>query len=263
MVGGLAAPVLAQDDTGVVTVTVQAAVVSVSVTPDAINYGLVSLNAEGLKPVEPTADPRIVANNTGTGWVDFTIRGADTDDWTLGAVAAPETYVHYFGRGPTGNVTYTPLTSLDYQDLDPFVSHSPGSASVFRLMMDTPTTSAFFGTQTTAVTVMVTLVEEGTSLTLDIDAPSYPLGGGPAVLTANVTDPDDNPVTGIPSGNFRTFILGIPDPQPVNFTETGSGIYTGNLTISALASDNYTVKVYAWDTLLRRASDVADFEITP
>ncbi len=259
VVGGLAVPAFAAEE-GVVTVTVTVAVVSIMVEPDAISYGLVGLDTEGLKPVEPSVDPRIQAKNTGSSWVEFTIKGADTDNWTLGAVAAPETYVHYFGRGPTGNMTYTALDT-DWQNLDGYVSNSPGCASGFGLMMDTPTSSAFYGAQTTAVTVMVTMVAQGNSLTLDADGP-YTLGGGPAVLTANVTDNVSAPVTGIPSGNFRTFIPGMPGPQPVTFTEAGSGIYSGNLTISALPSDNYTVRVFAWDTSMNRAVGGANFEIT-
>ncbi len=262
VVGGLAAPAFAQDDTGVVTVTVTVAVVSVSVEPGAVNYGLVGLDTTGLKPVAPSIDPIILVHNTGTGWVDFTIKGANTDNWTLGAVAAPETYVHYFGHGPAGNVTYSPLTSPAYQDLDPFVSISPGSFSHLFLMMDTPTSSAFYGAQTTAVTVMVTMVDQGISLALDADGP-YTQGGGPAVLTANITDNVSAPVTGIPSANFWTMVSGIPgNPQPVTFTETASGIYSGNLTISAFPSDNYTVQVHAWDTLMNEAAGTAEFNIT-
>jgi len=67
-------------------------------------------------------------------------------------------------------------------------------------------------------------------------------------------------VTGLPSDNFTTFLLGGLGKQPVTFTKTATdGVYTGDLEIGTLPVGSYTVKVYAQDP--RRAAGQDDFDI--
>ena len=243
VVGGLSVPVFSAD-TGVVSVTAELSQVSVTVNPNSINYGLVPLYATGLKPV---GDPVIFATNTGNCFVDMQIKGANTTNWALSSSPDVDKYVHYFGY-PFFAPTYTPL-STGYQDLGPFSSYSPFMGELFKLQMDTPTTSSFVGTQSTTVTVMVTMVTNGLKVVLEAGGP-YPQGGPSATLTATVTDQNGNPVAGISVGNFFTIIFppGFPGTPlilpPTTWVNNGGGSYTGTADISSLTTlGDYNVSV--------------------
>ena len=243
-------------DTGVVQVTAEPAQVSVSVNPDNVSYGVVDMGQTGLVP---GGDPVIEADNTGNWWASFQIKGADTTGgWILSDTATPEHYVHYFGPipqlpiFPPGTVTYTPLSSTVYQDLGG-VSYSPHLGVWFKLKMDTPTLSSATGTQTTTVTVMVTQEDEGLILDLTTDNDTYEQGGGPVLLSANVTNQDGVPVSGLT--NFAIIVMegnpptpGIPPiAQTITLIDAGGGIYTGSLDISSLDAGIYTVAIYTDD----------------
>jgi hypothetical protein len=245
VVGGLSIPAFSAD-TGVVSVTADVAQVSVTVTPNSVSYGLVPMNTTNLNPV---GNPSIRAWNSGNCFVDMFIRGADTTNWALSLTGAPgeNIYVHKFGFGfPTP--VYTPLALLN-QDLGVFSSYGPGSANFFNLQMDTPTISAFTGTQSTTVTVMVTMVTEGLKLVISTDYETYAQSDGPAYLTATVTDQNGAPVPGLPTGNFFTLIF--PSTFPVDpliiptttWVNNGGGTYTGTMDISTLVPGNYSVSV--------------------
>jgi hypothetical protein len=235
VVGGLTIPAFSAD-TGVVQVTAEVAQVSVTVTPDNVNYGLVPLNTTNISPV---GDPSILAQNTGNCFVDMLIRGADTTNWALGTYPGDNTYVHKFGQGMPTPV-YAPL-ALSNQDLGFFSSYSPGSLEFFKLKMDTPTTSSFTGTQLTTVTVMVTMETQGLKVVLEAGGP-YPPGGPSATLTATVTDQDGHPVPGIPIGNFFTVVFPATPPgapaifPPTIWVDNGGGVYTGTADISSLTT---------------------------
>jgi len=238
VVGVLSVPAFSAD-TGVVTVTAEPAQVSVMVSPNSVNYGLVPLNTTGLKPV---GDPGILALNTGNCFVDMLICGADTTNWDLSSSPDVDKYVHYFGM-PFFAPTYTPL-SYSYNDLGSFSSYGPGSGEQFKLKMDTPTTSAATATQSTTVTVMVTMVTEGLKVVLEAGGP-YPPGGPSATLTATVTDQDGHSVAGIPIGNFITVVFPATPPGvppiflPSTWVDDGGGTYTGTADISTLDSEDY------------------------
>jgi hypothetical protein len=238
VVGGITVPAYSAD-TGVVSVTAEVAQISVFVTPDNVNYGLVPMNTMGLKPID---DPEIYVYNNGNCFVDMFIRGADTTNWALKTTHGVDEYVHYFGQGIPAPV-YIPLTLLD-QNLGYWTSYSPSpfAAESFWLQMDTPTSSAATGTQSTSVTVMVTFEENGIRLNVTPDQDPYPNGDGPAILTATVTDQNGNPVEGIPSGDFSTYLYGV-GPQTITWTETDSGVYTGELDISTLTGYGWTLNI--------------------
>jgi len=234
---------------GTVTVTIESATVSVSVNPTSVSYGVVGQDKTGLVP---GGDPTIFAQNTGNWWAGFQIKGADTTGgWILSDAAGPDAYVHYFSQGTPTMVVYNPLSS-SYQNLGG-TSYSPYQVTFFKLRMDTPTESAFMGTQNTTVTVMVTLENEGFKLILETDSDTYEQGSNdPVQLSANVTNQDGDPVSGLT--NFLVVINqgnpptpGIPPiiMQSIPMTETGSGtgIYTGSLDISSLGEGIYSVGI--------------------
>jgi len=246
VVGGLTIPAFSAD-TGVVQVTAEVAQVSVTVTPDNVNYGLVPLNTTGLKPI---GNPAVNVQNTGNTFVDMFIRGDDTTNWALSPSPDTDKYVHYFGY-PFFAPAYVPL-SKGNQDLGPYSSYSPFSGELFTLQMDTPTTSTFTGTQTTTVTAMVTMVTEGIRGILEADGPYT--GGVDTTLTvtANVTNQNGAPVLGLSLVNnffFGVFSGVFPNQTIVpglsaTWVENGGGIYTGSITdISTLPAGTYFVVV--------------------
>jgi len=265
VIGGLSAPVFALD-TGVISVTAEVAQISVSVNPDTITYGLVPLATIG---VQPSDNPTIFAFNTSNCFVDMQIKGAHTTDWTLDTAPGADTYVHYFGQ-PFFAPSYTPL-GTDYNDLGTWESYSPGSIEMFLLQMDTPTSSSSFEMQATTVTVLVTYEEEGIKALLDANGP-YTAGSANVTVTANVTDQDNSPVTGLTADKFSTAVFSGTPPNmtiildPVlttTWVENGGGIYTGTITdISTLLAGDYWASVNINDGL-HFAGSGDGFDIVP
>jgi hypothetical protein len=246
------------DTEGTVMVTIESATVSVAVNPSSVSYGVVGQDKTGFVP---SGDPTIFAQNTGNWWASFQIKGADTTGgWILSDTAETDAYVHYFGSmpqppiTPPGPVSYTKLTK-NYQNLGG-VSYSPYIGTGFKLKMDTPTYSAYMGTQNTTVTVMVTLEKEGLKFNLTPDHDTYTQGDGPVLLSGNVTNQDGVLVSGLT--HFFLFVSqgnpptpGIPPVimHPIILTETGSGtgIYTGSVDISSLDKGIYNVGIITND----------------
>ncbi len=242
LVGGLAAPAFSASE-GVINVTADVAQLSVTVAPNTVSYGLVPLNTTG---VQPDGNPMIFAQNTGNCFVDMQIKGANTTDWALGETAAEDVYVHYWGYlFPTP--TWTDMDT-DYDDLGSWESYAPFTNEAFWLQMDTPTSSSSFGTQSTTVTVMVTYEEEGVRCILEAGGP-YTEGSANITATANVTDQNNNPVTGLTGSNFSHMVFSgtFPNITPIFdpvftavWTENGGGIYTGEIgDISSLPAGEY------------------------
>ncbi len=243
LVGGLSAPAFS-NSVGVINVTADVAQLSVTVSPDTISYGLVPMNTTGVLP----DITMIFATNTGNCFVDMQIKGANTTDWALGETAGENIYVHYWGYYFPA-LTYTKM-STDYDDLCSWESYAPYTKELFFLMMDTPTSSSSYGTQETTVTVMVTYEEEGIRGILEAGGP-YTAGTANITATANITDQDNNPVTGLTTeSNFLAVNLFSGTPPDLTWlsdltltaewTEVGGGIYTGEIgDISSLTAGDY------------------------
>ncbi len=259
LIAGQALPVSAQEES--VSVTLQLAEVSISLSPGTVDYGIVQLGSTNNKPID---DPWIVAANTGTAWVEMSIKGDDTDDgggggWTLAGSAGVETYVHKFGVGGVG---YTPL-STSYDGLGSYVSIAPLAIIGFKLQMDGPTSSSSLAVQSTSVTVMATMVAEGITVIAELDEPSYPEGTPTALVTATVTNADDSPVTGLSASNFFMWIGG--NPATITWEETApgsSGIYEGTLDISGLSQGSYLTGVTVDDGGTQMGFSEVTIEIT-
>ena len=117
---------------------------------------------------------------------------------------------------------------------------------------------------------MVSIAMEGLTVTLDSGGP-YTQGGGPATLTANVTDQDGVPVTGITLTNFMSLIWASDPPVggpfevgTATWSEDGGGVYTGSLPISTLTAGTYTAAAQTHDgTHLARGYDAFVIELSP
>ncbi len=140
----------ASTDSVTATVTVQN--ISVSVSDGAIAYGTLALNSSaGTNGIDTQT-----AENDGNVTVDFNIRGQDTANWTLGATADSDLYVHRFctetcDSAPTN---YTALTT-NYQTLAE--SKAAEATQTFDLHISTPTSTANYTEQSADVTVQAAL----------------------------------------------------------------------------------------------------------
>ena len=153
----LAIPAFA-DTTGTVTATVTVSLVSVSVAPTAMAYGVQALGATNLEPgtrnCGGSANPAFTASNNGSVTEDLTIRGTDSvsTNWTLGAVAAAETYVHLFRLDPPC-CTFNALTLASQALISSLVS---ADALDVYMNLDMPTASASTTEESFDVIVLAT-----------------------------------------------------------------------------------------------------------
>lgn len=130
------------------TVTVQN--VSVSVTSGTISYGTLATNTSAGTNGSNTQ----TVTNSGNVPEDFNIKGQNSANWTLGATAGTDTYVHQFctatcGTAPTN---YTKLTT-SYAALGAGNLAANGTQT-FDTYITTPTSSSVFTQQSVDVTVM-------------------------------------------------------------------------------------------------------------
>jgi len=165
LVLALAAPVLAAEDTAVVSATVTPSVVAVSISPTSVEYGILALSTSDTD--RSTAESEtITATNDGNVTSDFTIMGSDasgmlTTNWTLssdppekGTVAADQ-FAHRFDEGTTFNgVEAAALDSTAYKPLKAGITDA-GTAD-FVLEMNMPTSSTDSETKSTTVTILAT-----------------------------------------------------------------------------------------------------------
>jgi len=125
--------------------------VSVSVSDGTVAYGTLGQNSTA----DTNPDDTQTATNNGNVTEDFNIKAtadASTPNWTIGATAAPNVYVHQFcistcGTPPTN---YTPLTT-SYQTLATGIA-AEGNQT-FDLYINTPNTSTVYTVQSVDVIV--------------------------------------------------------------------------------------------------------------
>ena len=146
--GFLVLPAMAgPDDT--VNATVTAVVISVNVSPNSISYGSQPL---GKTNAVPSPMPLDVVND-GTVPVNFSIRGSDSQAWTLASSQGGNQFVHKFSTsGPTG--TYTALTTSNQSLFGSSVA--PAGVVNVDMRMDLPTSTASTAEQSTIITVVAT-----------------------------------------------------------------------------------------------------------
>lgn len=134
--------------TAAVTATVTVQNISVTVTDGSVSYGTMANNASaGTNP----ADTQTATNNGNVTEI-FYIKGQNTANWTLGATAGSDQYVHKFctatcGTAPTN---YTALTTSN-QELAASVASS--GTQTFDLYLTTPNPSTVYTQQSVDVTI--------------------------------------------------------------------------------------------------------------
>ena len=147
-------PVLAQTD---ITATVCPTLVSVTVSPGLVDYGVQDLDDTNLIPTPAS----VTITNNGNVTEDFLVKGANATTsggaWTLNTTAGANQYVH---RSSPDDSTFTALTTTPATLASNILgeslcdgSASDGETQTLYLNMDTPTTSSVQGEYSTTVTV--------------------------------------------------------------------------------------------------------------
>lgn len=134
-----------------VAATVTAQNVSVSVTDGTVTYGTLAANTSKSTITGDLADTQ-TATNDGNVTENLNIKGQNSANWTLGATAGVDTYVHQFciatcGTPPTN---FTALTT-NYQTLA--TGKAASGTQTFELRLTTPTSSSVTTQQSVDVTV--------------------------------------------------------------------------------------------------------------
>jgi len=151
IVGLIAGTMVSAATEATITATVTVQSIAVSVADGTIAYGTLGQNSTA----DTNPDDTQTATNNGNVTENFNIKAiadASTPDWTIGATAAPNVYVHQFcistcGTPPTN---YTPLTT-SYQTLATGIA-AEGNQT-FDLYINTPNTSTVYTVQSVDVIV--------------------------------------------------------------------------------------------------------------
>jgi hypothetical protein len=135
-------------DTATVAATVTVQNISVSVSDGTVAYGTLGQNATA--DTNP-ADTQTATNN-GNVTENFNIKGQSSTNWTLGATAASDQYIHGFCKTTctTPPTNYTALTT-SYATLATGIAAS--GTQTFDLYINTPNPSTVFTQQSVDVTV--------------------------------------------------------------------------------------------------------------
>ena len=129
-----------------VSATVTPAVLSVTVTPNTVDYDVVELSSTDNLPTPET----FTATNNGSITENIDIRGADTDNWTLEATAGPNQYVHKASKDAFSTTITLATSNLPLVDTGVAVD---GTVTV-SLKLDAPTVSTTAAEQIAVVTVI-------------------------------------------------------------------------------------------------------------
>jgi hypothetical protein len=133
-----------------VTATVTIQNVSVTVSDGSVSYGTVSSGGTADTTSSGVNDSQ-TATNDGNVSEDLNIRGANSTNWTLGATAGTDQYVHSFCTSNCDvSPAWTALTTSN-QTLSSGVSAS--GTQVFDLEFSAPTSSTTFDQESLTVTV--------------------------------------------------------------------------------------------------------------
>ncbi len=140
--------------TATVAATVTLQNVSVSVADGSISYGTLATNVTKTTLSGGLNDQQ-TATNSGNITEDLNIKGQNSVSWTLSGTAGADQYVHKFciatcGTEGTPGAGFTALTT-SYAALGTSIAAS-GTAA-FDLLINTPTSSSVFTSQSVDVTV--------------------------------------------------------------------------------------------------------------
>ncbi len=137
--------------TASVTATVTVQNISLTVTDGTVTYGTLGQNATK-STIPSDLNDKQTATNNGNVAEDFNIKGRDSANWTLGATAGSDQYIHKFCTATCGSppTNYTALTT-SYQSLGTNIAAS--ATKSIDLFLNTPNPSTVFTQQDISITV--------------------------------------------------------------------------------------------------------------
>ena len=141
-----------------VAATVMVRLLSVSVTDGQVAYGTMEQNTT--KSTIPTGlDDQQTVTNSGNDTENFNIKGLNSTNWTLGATAGSDIYVHQFcnGSGATGGPCASPPTGYTALTTS-YATFATGIAvnatTTLNLQINTPNPSTIYTQQSVNVTLV-------------------------------------------------------------------------------------------------------------
>lgn len=157
-------------DTGTVSCTVSAVLVSLSITDGSVAYGTLALNTikntakyDATNNTNGMATPQTqTITNTGTVNENFRIKtsnAAGTTNWTLGSTAGSDIFTHAYNQQGTaiyngvGAITFTKWTAVDTY-VAAGTTTAPTGHNYLELEIGMPTSVTDAGSHTITVTVM-------------------------------------------------------------------------------------------------------------
>jgi hypothetical protein len=141
-------------DTGTVTCTVSAVMVSVSVSPGSVAYGTVNVGATK----DTLSDPNqtLTATNDGSAAEDFKIKSSDatgsSQNWTLADTASAEHFTHKVSTNSGSSWPIVMQPAGTYFTLATGIAHS--GSQTFDLQIGMPTSTTDYGAHSITVTVL-------------------------------------------------------------------------------------------------------------
>lgn len=144
---GGAAAVIRQDEVSLTITYTAAPTISVTVSDGSVGYGYISSGSTEETTSSGLNDTQTATNN-GDVAEDFSIKGQDSTNWTLGASAGSEQYVHEFSTNSGG--AWTALTTSNQS----LVSNVAASGTQdFDLRITPPSSTSNFTQQDVSVTI--------------------------------------------------------------------------------------------------------------
>lgn len=140
--------------TATVTATVTLSNVSVSVTDGSVSYGTLAVNATKTTLAAGLNDQQ-TATNAGNVTEDFNIKGQNSGAWTLSnSAAGVDVYMEKFCTATCGSeASPTNFTALSTSYATLATGITVSGTKAFDLLINTPTSSSTFTSQSVDVTV--------------------------------------------------------------------------------------------------------------
>lgn len=137
-------------NTATVNATVTVQNVSLSVSPGSVNYGILPSNTSKSTCSSELNRAQTVTND-GNVTETFNIQGQNSGNWTLGATAGTDQYVHEFATSTCTTWPGGTALTTSYQTMATGIA--PNGTATLNLRITTPISSSVFTEQNVSVTL--------------------------------------------------------------------------------------------------------------
>jgi len=150
MVGLVMGPLVQAANTATIAATVTVQNISLSVADGSIAYGTLASNSTKSTCTSELNDLQVITND-GNVAETFNIKGQNSTNWTLGATAGTDTYVHKFVTSTCA--TFSGGTALTTSYATAVTNVAPNATSSLNLQITTPNPSTVFTQQNVDVSL--------------------------------------------------------------------------------------------------------------